>query len=118
MDLAEHVLVNFYRASAVFITLIRDCVNDLAWEKLANYKLLLDVESTDAESDNYNFNSQQIEGTHEIFERRPPTFTVTKSPCIDSNNQSGVDMIFQLSNEFCTTYLPMKCNIFDRNLAV
>ena len=52
VDLAEHVMVNFYRTTAVFITLLRDCVNDLAWEKLANYKLLLDVESTDAESEN------------------------------------------------------------------
>lgn len=52
VDLAEHVMVNFYRASAVFVTLIRDCVNDLAWEKLANYKLMLDVDSTDAESEN------------------------------------------------------------------
>jgi hypothetical protein len=40
VDLAEHVIVNFYRAAGVFITLMRDCVNDLAWEKIANYKLL------------------------------------------------------------------------------
>jgi hypothetical protein len=53
--MAEHVKVNFYRAAGVFVTLMRDCINDLAWEKIANYKLLLDVESTDADSENlYN----------------------------------------------------------------
>ena len=117
VDLAEHVIVNFFRAAAVFVNLMRDCVNDLAWEKIANYKLLLDVESTDADSDMMNpYNGQ--EETHDAFTRRPPIFTATKSPCIDSNNLSGVDMIFQLSNEFCTTYLPMKCNVFDRNLSI
>ena len=31
IDLAEHVIVNFYKAAAVFVTLLRSCVNDLAW---------------------------------------------------------------------------------------
>ena len=110
VDLAEHVIVNFFRTAAVFVNLMRDCVNDLAWERIANYKLLLDVESTDVDSETF--------GRQDPFIRRPPTFTSTKSPCIDSNNQSGVDMIFELSNEFCTSYLPMKCNIFDRNLSI
>jgi hypothetical protein len=51
IDVAEHVIVNFFKATAVFATLLRNCVNDLAWLKIANYKLMLEYESTDADSD-------------------------------------------------------------------
>ena len=27
-------------------------------------------------------------------------------------------MIFQLANEFCTSYIARKCNVFDKKLAV
>jgi hypothetical protein len=81
IDMAEHVIVNFYRVVCVFTTLLRDCVNDLAWDKISNYKLMLDLDSTTADDD----------GT---FTKRPPTFTTTKCACIDQNGQSGIDMIF------------------------
>ncbi len=50
VDMAEHVIVNFYKVAAVFVTMLRQCVNDLAWHKIANYKLLLDVDTADSDS--------------------------------------------------------------------
>lgn len=110
IDVAEHVIVNFYKAVGVFITILRNCVNDLAWQKLANYKLILDFDSTDLDSADPNSAAP--------FKKRPPIFTVTKSACIDSNGQSGSDMIFLLANEFCSEYLMRKCPTFDKNLAI
>lgn len=49
IDVAEHVIVNYYKTTCVFITLWRNCINELAWEKMANYKLLLDYDSADGE---------------------------------------------------------------------
>jgi hypothetical protein len=37
VDVAEHVIVNFYKVTAVFVSLMRSCVNDMAWDRLANY---------------------------------------------------------------------------------
>ncbi len=116
VDVAEHTIVNYYKATAVFISLVRDCLNELAWQKIANYKILLDFDSTDADSNPSNDCGGQESGSG--FGKKPPLFTATKSACIDQYNQSGVDMIFQLSNEFCSSYLPMKCSTFDKNLAI
>ena len=112
IDLAEHVIVNFYRASSVLVTLMRNCVNDLAWLRLSNYRLMISDGSASDEGDTESSNNIAD------FTKGPPIFTATKSGCLDSNNQSAVDMIFELSNEFCTSYLPSKCNTFDQNLAV
>jgi hypothetical protein len=45
IDLSETVIVNFYKVAAVLVNTIRNCVNDLAWEHLANYKLLCDFDN-------------------------------------------------------------------------
>ena len=94
VDLAEHVIVNFYKSACVFIRLFRNCINDMAWERLANYKLLIDYESTDADSGSSNGWTP--------FSKRPPLFTATKSACVDSNGESGVDMVIHLANALCT----------------
>ena len=39
-DIAEHVIVNFYKTVAVFITLYRDFINETGWEKMSGYKIL------------------------------------------------------------------------------
>lgn len=52
IDVAEQVIVNFYKAVGGFVTLMRSCVNDLAWDKMTNYKLLLDIDSTDSSEHN------------------------------------------------------------------
>jgi hypothetical protein len=49
---------------------------------------------------------------------RPPVYTATKSACLDANNQSSIDMIFLLTNDFITQYLPRKCNTFDKKVAI
>ncbi len=54
VDVGEQVIVNFYKTTAVFVTMMRYCVNDLAWDKMNNYKLLLDIDSTDADSEQNN----------------------------------------------------------------
>jgi hypothetical protein len=51
IDVSEHVIVNFFKATAVFVTLFRRCINDLAWYKISNYKLMLNFDSTDADSE-------------------------------------------------------------------
>jgi hypothetical protein len=55
--------------------MMRYCVNDLAWDKMTNFKLLLDIDSTDADSEQQNQDSN--------FIKKPPVFTETKSPFID-----------------------------------
>lgn len=76
IDVSEHVIVNFFKATAVFATLMRNCINDRAWMKLANYKLMLDYDSTDADS----------EGNDAVpFVKRPPIYSATKSACVDQN---------------------------------
>lgn len=107
IDVSEHVIVNFFKATAVFVTLFRRCINDLAWYKIANYKLMLDFDSTDADSEE-----------NAPFSKRPPVFTSYKSGCIDQHNQSGCDMIYTLANEFCSDYLQRRCNTFDKKLAI
>jgi hypothetical protein len=59
----------------VFVTMMRYCVNDLAWDKMTNFKLLLDIDSTDADSEQQNQDCN--------FVKKPPVFTETKSPFID-----------------------------------
>ena len=81
-DIAEHVIVNFYKAVSVFITLYRSCINENGWDKMAGYKRL----------DN--------EGL--------AMFTSIKE----------ADMIPEFCNEFVIEWLPLKCNVFDRSLAV
>ena len=34
------MIVNFYKAATVFVELFRNCLNEIGWEKLANYKIL------------------------------------------------------------------------------
>lgn len=38
IDISEKVIVNFYKAVVVFVELYRNCLNDIGWDKLANYK--------------------------------------------------------------------------------
>ncbi len=71
--MAEHVIVNFYKVTAVFVTMLRNCINDLAWDKLANYKLLLDIETSDSDS--------HLKTT--FSKNGPPLYTATKSACVD-----------------------------------
>ena len=102
IDVSEHVIVNFYKAVGVFVSLLRGCLNDHGWYKLADYKIIIDSSSNSEDG---------------AFVNKPPVFTATKSACIDSSGQSGCDMIFQLANLFCTEYLMQKCNVFDKKLA-
>jgi len=72
VDVAEHVIVNFYKAVCVFVNLLRGCLNDLGWQKLADYKMVLDYR-------------HKVPGTP--FVERPPVFTATKGV-------EGCDMVF------------------------
>lgn len=40
VDISEIVIVNFYKAVVVFIQLYRNCLNEIGWDKLGNYKRL------------------------------------------------------------------------------
>ena len=40
IDIADQVIVNFYKTLAIFVELYRSCMNDIGWDKLANFKRL------------------------------------------------------------------------------
>eukprot|EP00347_Sterkiella_histriomuscorum_P012296 403369133 len=95
IDMSEQVIVNFYKAVTVFVTLYRNCLNEIGWDQIANYKRLDLIESINQNEDS-------------IIDSGLPIFTQVKDG----------DFIPQLSNEFILEYLPQKCNIFYRKLAV
>ena len=88
IDLAEQVIVNAYKAATVFIELYRNCLNQLGWDKLANYK--------------------RIDSSMQPNKGMLPLFTMAKD----------AELIPELANDFVMSYLPMKCNVFDRRLAI
>lgn len=96
VDLAEQVIVNFYKLSAVFIQLLKSFLNEFGWDKLANYKRLSPL----IDQTNQNAKDQN--------ENDLPIFTSVKEP----------DYIPQFSNEFILEYLPLNCNLFSRQHAI
>ncbi len=88
IDVAEQVIVNSYKTFAVFIELYRNCLNHLGWDKLANYKRL----------------DPSLEPNNGAL----PLFSMAKD----------AELIPELANDFVLSYLPMKCNVFDRKLAI
>ena len=37
-DVSERVIVNFYKLVCVFVEMLRNCLNEMGWDKLSNYK--------------------------------------------------------------------------------
>ncbi len=92
--MSEHVIVNFYKTAAVFVGLYRSCLNEIGWDKLANFKRLGPLLRDGKDSED----SQDM----------LPLFTVAKdAQCIP-----------ELCNEFILDYLPIKCPLFERKLAI
>lgn len=98
IDVAEHVIVNFYKTMAVFVGLYRSCLNEIGWDKLANFKRLgpLIKEVKDPKDEQENFDDML------------PPFSIAKD----------AQSIPELSNEFILDYLPVKCPLFERKLAI
>lgn len=38
IDIAENIIVNFYKAVVVFVELYRNCLNQVGWDKIVNFK--------------------------------------------------------------------------------
>ncbi|CDW88922.1 zinc carboxypeptidase family [Stylonychia lemnae] len=87
IDISEYVIVNFYKALSVFVQLYRNCMNEIGWDFIANFKII----------------DNPIEVSKNLQQ-----FTTVKE----------ADYIPQISNEFLVSYLPKKCNSFEKRLAI
>ena len=95
VDLAEHVIVGFYKSAAVFIELYRNCINEMGWDKLSNYKRLDDLAM--------NNDNDSLCGSGSL-----PPFSSVKD----------AELIPEFCNDFVVHYLPQKCNVFSKSLSV
>ena len=106
IDVAEGVIVNFYKSVACLIQLLRSCINEMGFETITGITPIeIKVKKDDSEQVAPKTLKDLVLSKLEI---KNNLFTQKKK----------ADIIPQFANVFMQKYLPKKCNTFDTNHAL
>ena len=135
IDIADQVIVNFYKMSCCFIQLLRNCINEYAFEVLSGIQPIESPKDKTQITSSFNSALGLIEliETHQksLYTQRAHKYNNQSNNNKKEQNQqkhgdtslpsalnNNIDIIPHISNIFLQRFIPQKCNVFSISHAV